>query len=52
MTRYIDSAPLPERMHAYARYARSVVSAAASIEANMSGPLPQAFIDRARGYAP
>lgn len=42
-------APLVERMQAYTRYARAVVSAADVIQANMRGPLPRSFIDRARG---
>ena len=37
-------APLPERLKAYTRYARSVVGAAAQIQANLRTPLPRTYV--------
>lgn len=42
-------APLAQRMRAYVAYARSLVTAAAQIRANLRPPLPRTFIDRGRG---
>jgi Bacterial protein of unknown function (DUF885) len=42
-------APLPDRMRAYTAYARSLVTAASQIRANLTPPLPRTFIDRGRG---
>src|SRR3954468_4371896 len=42
-------APLDQRLKAFTGYARSVVTAAAQIRANLKGPLPRTFIDRAHG---
>ena len=42
-------APLPQRMRAYIRYARSVARAAPVIQANLRPPLARTLIDRGRG---
>jgi uncharacterized protein (DUF885 family) len=42
-------APLPQRMRAYIRYARSVARAAPQIRASLRPPLARPLIDRGRG---
>jgi uncharacterized protein (DUF885 family) len=42
-------APLPQRMRAYIRYARSVSRAAPQIRANLRPPFARTLIDRGRG---
>ena len=42
-------APLPQRMRAYIRYARSVARVAPQIRANLRPPLARTMIDRGRG---
>jgi len=42
-------APLPQRLRAYIRYARSVAKSAPQIQANLRPPLARTLIDRGRG---
>jgi len=42
-------APLPQRLRAYVRYARSVAKAAPQIQANLRPPLARTLIDRGHG---
>jgi uncharacterized protein (DUF885 family) len=41
----LDYAPLAERMAAYSRFARNIVTAAAQIKANLAGPLPITYVN-------